>query len=431
MPTIRSTRESGVTLIELMVAMVLGLLVAAGIITVFMSTSSSNKAQNQLARLQEEGRFAVTRLGDDLRMANGQYCTNTGGTAKPTSSGTYVDGMRAPKVYATNLTGALYDVTTQMGSGVYPAVPAAPYTFPSFLYMRGYECSKNSCTPVNPETGTSIPSMGTAVGDRVVGADVLTLRYLDSSAGWAVVGSPGTRVNATGSALTSVTLVPASSESAASAFTSGDLAMLADCSNAQIFAADRSGTDIAVNGANLGTPSPQEPLSAPRLFDLNKDYKTVTYFLQVKDTGNGQTTGVLVRRLNGVNTELVRGVERLDFRYGVQDVNGNTRYLTADQVDAVSGANCPPGPPSPLSAADPGCMWRAVSSIEVNILMDGQTPLYTLTPNELKYSYASDATTATRVAPDGHAITPTDQGFVDPMLRREFISLISVRNYNP
>jgi type II secretory pathway component PulJ len=51
-------RHKGITLVELMIAMVLGLLVAAGIITVLISTSNSNKAQMQLARLQEEGRFA-------------------------------------------------------------------------------------------------------------------------------------------------------------------------------------------------------------------------------------------------------------------------------------------------------------------------------------------------------------------------------------
>jgi len=86
-----SRAARGFTLIELMVAMVLGLLVAAGIVTVFASTSSSNKAQNQLAQLQEAGRFAVTRMGTDLRMANGQYCTNTGGVAKVASGGNALD----------------------------------------------------------------------------------------------------------------------------------------------------------------------------------------------------------------------------------------------------------------------------------------------------------------------------------------------------
>ena len=54
--------QSGVTLVELMIAMVLGLLVSGGIITVFLTTSNSNRVQNQLARLQEEGRYAIGRL---------------------------------------------------------------------------------------------------------------------------------------------------------------------------------------------------------------------------------------------------------------------------------------------------------------------------------------------------------------------------------
>src|SRR5665213_3217562 len=95
--------QHGVTLIELMVAMVLGLLVAGGIVTVFSSTSSSNKAQTQLARLQEEGRFAITRLGSDLRMANGLYCNNSGGVAETASNGTMLDQLRSPTVFATNL----------------------------------------------------------------------------------------------------------------------------------------------------------------------------------------------------------------------------------------------------------------------------------------------------------------------------------------
>lgn len=225
--------------------------------------------------------------------------------------------------------------------------------------------------------------------------------------------------------------VPSGKEPKVNHFVTGDLALLADCSNAQIFSASNTTGVITPDANNLGTPASQQPLSAPRLFDLNTDYRTVTYFLRVVDLGNGQTTGALIRRVNGENQELVRGVERLDFLYGVQDADGKTRYLTADKVDAITGSDCPPGPPNPISATDPGCMWRAVSSIEIDILMDGQVPLYTLTDNELKYSYASDAKVTSRAAPGAHDIQPSDQGFVNPMLRREFISLVSVRNYNP
>ncbi|KAA0070347.1 PilW family protein [Rhodanobacter sp. T12-5] len=433
--------QRGLTLIELMVAMVLGLLVAAGIITVFASTNSSSKAQNQMARLQEEGRFAITRISDDLRMANGQYCTNSGGVARPAAaSQVFLDGLRSPKVYAKAITGAMSDVTTPVTTVLYP-LTSAPYSFPSFLSMRGYDCSLTTCLPVDPSTTvTDIPAMGTDVGDRVEGADVVTVRYVNSSRGWTVVGGTGTSIatGATvGSPISSITLVPDTSigEPPVTDFT-GDMAMLADCSNAQIFAVTKSGGVLTPDTANnLAAPVPQQPLSAPKVFDFSRDYQTVTYYLKLVDDGNGQKTGALVRRLNGGTTnpggsedELVRGVERLDFRYGVEDKDGKIRFLSAKDVDAATGISCPPGEPDPITTN--GCLWRAISSIEVSLVIDGQIPLHTLTANDLVYSYGIDGN-STPVAPSAHAIKPTDQGFVDPMLRREFTALVSVRNFNP
>lgn len=446
----------GFTLIELMVAMVLGLLVAAGIVTVFASTSSSNKAQNQLAQLQEAGRFAVTRIGTDLRMANGQYCTNTGGVAKVASGGDALDHIRAPKVYAKNLigaagavSGALGDVTTAWGAGSYPAAPTAPYTMPSFLFMRGYECSLTACLPVDPNTSIStIPAMGTALDNRVKGADVLTVRYVNPSAGWAIGGTGSSLATATSSAaIASITLNPQAGEPSKSNAVNGDLFMLADCSNAQIFPATASSTGVITPVANttdgFGTgvanlPTSQEPESAPKVFDVNRDFQTVTYYLKlvsVNNDGNAPFTGTLVRRVNGGTAnsahggsedELVRGVERLDFRYGVQDADGKISFLSAKDVDAAT--SCPPGELDALTST--GCLWRGIVSIEVSLLMDGQTPLYTLTGGQLDYRYSADANTGL-LPPSGHAIKPSDQGFPDQLLRREFSVLVPVRNYNP
>jgi type IV pilus assembly protein PilW len=447
----RATR--GFTLIELMVAMVLGLLVAAGIVTVFASTSSSNKAQNQLAQLQEAGRFAVTRMGTDLRMANGQYCTNTGGVAKVGSGGSALDHIRAPKVYAKKLigaagavSGALGDVTTAWGSGSYPAAPTAPYTMPSFLFMRGYDCTLTACLPVDPNTTIStIPAMGTAINNRVKGADVLTVRYVNPAAGWAIGGAGSSLATSSSAAtITSITLNPQAGEPPVSNAVNGDLFMLADCSNAQIFPATASSTGVITPVANttdgFGTgaanlPTAQEPESAPKVFDVNRDFQTVTYYLKlvsVNNDGNAPFTGALMRRVNGVTgrggseDELVRGVERLDFRYGVQDANGKISFLSAKDVDAAT--SCPPGELDALTST--GCLWRGIVSIEVSLLMDGQTPLYTLVGNQLNYRYSADANTAL-LPPSGHAIKPSDQGFPDQLLRREFSVLVPVRNYNP
>ncbi|MEO9002170.1 MAG: PilW family protein [Rhodanobacter sp.] len=444
--------QHGVTLIELMVAMVLGLLVAGGIVTVFSSTSSSNKAQAQLARLQEEGRFAITRLGTDLRMANGLYCNNSGGVAETASSGTMLDQLRSPTVFATNLidvvtpaNSALADVSTGWGSAPYPAAPTSTYTMPAFLYMRGYDCTLSICSPANPSV-VGLPAMGPALGNRVKGADVLTVRYVDTESGWSIqpggsqlVTTPVGGVNV----LTSVNLIPMAGEPPTTRFNSGDLAMLADCSNAQIFAlgtVSSGGVLTLAGGANFASAAPMvpSPQAAPRLYDVNRDFRTVTYYLKVvsvNNDGNAPFTGALMRRVNGgaanplhdgSEDELVRGVERLDFRYGVQDGNGNTSFLTATQVDA--SINCPPQEPGALTTA--GCLWRGIRSIEVSVLMDGQVPLYTLAPSDLLYAYTPDANPGL-LPPGGHAYRPVDQGFPDPLLRRQFTALVAIRNYNP
>ena len=433
-------RQHGLTLIELMVAMVLGLLVAAGIVTVFASTSSSNKAQNQLARLQEEGRFAITRLSSDLSMANGQYCTNSGGVAKPGSGGTYMDHLRTPKVYAKNLIGALADVTTKWGttSGLtYPAAPTASYSMPSFLFMRGYDCTLIACTPVDPaDFVAGIPAMGVALNSRVKGSDVVTVRYVNPSSGWSI-GSAGGSTIATSSSvgtITSITLKPLSNEPPASNFANGDLVMLADCSNAQIFPATAAASVITPStDATLvytdSTPAAQQPESAPAVFSVNRDLQTVTYYLKVvsvNNDGKAPFTGALMRRLNGSEDELVRGVERLDFKYGVQDASGKTSFLAAKDVDDSTA--CPPSEISAVTSV--GCLWRGVKSIEVSLLMDGQVPLYTLAASDQQYRYSADTKTGL-LAPGDHGIKPSDQGFPDQLLRREFTALIAVRNYNP
>lgn len=426
----------GVSLIELMVAMALGLLVSAGIVSVFLSTSASSRAQRQLAQVQEDGRYAIGRIVDDLRMANAQYCMSTGGTASPGRSGLYLDGLRAPVVYAKHLQAALIagDLTTRWGavsgSNTYPATPSAPYSLPSFFGMRGYDCGTTICTPINPPTSV-LPSMGKSVDHRVVGSSVLTLRYVDVARGWAL-GRSSYIVSDPSGAVRSIHLAPATGEPPLADFKPGDLAMLSDCSSAQIFAVNGSPDLVPDPSLNFTTPVARSSQAA-RLFDFNSDFVTVTYFLKVVANDDGTTTGALIRKDRTGGQEIVRGVERLDFLYGIEDGDGNTRYLSAAEVDSNAGSTlaCPPSVPLPLER-DPGCLWRAVKSIEVHVLMAAERPLYTLTPSEQMYAYQLDGMVAP-ASPDapGRRVTPSAQGFANPKVRREFIALVSVRNYNP
>ena len=432
-------RQRGLSLIELLVAMVLGLLVSTGAVSIFIQMSAHNRVQRQLARLQEEGRFAIGRLNQDIALANGQYCNNTGGSAKQQANGIYLDALRSPQVYATGLADAMEssDLTTRMGSAPYPPAPGTPYPLPSFLAMRGYDCGMSMCTPVDPNAAgaSAIPQMGTTIDSRVRGADVLTMRYIDASSGWAIGSGTSIHIDpAFPGELKNITLSPGDNEPPRSDFSPTHLAMLADCAGAQIFSVNVSGNTLTPDGYNLAAPTAYEQAVAARLFDFNRDYRTVTYYLAVVSNGNDGHTGALIRQTNGndgnkggTREELVRGVERLDFRYAVEDADGNVSYLTAAEVDA--GVSCPPAPPNAPNALEVGCMWRAVKGVHASMLLSGHLALHTLKDDELSYLYEPDSNDS--APPSAHPIKPSDQGFETKLIRREFNTLVSVRNFNP
>ncbi|HSH29208.1 MAG TPA: PilW family protein [Thiohalobacter sp.] len=71
------SRQAGVTLVELMVAMTVSLILLAGVLQIFQANRQSYRVQEALARTQENGRFAIEFLTRDIRMADFWGCTNT------------------------------------------------------------------------------------------------------------------------------------------------------------------------------------------------------------------------------------------------------------------------------------------------------------------------------------------------------------------
>lgn len=62
--------QAGVTLIELMVALAIGMFLMAGAVTVFMQGRQTFRLTESIARLQENGRFALDAIEPDIRMAS-------------------------------------------------------------------------------------------------------------------------------------------------------------------------------------------------------------------------------------------------------------------------------------------------------------------------------------------------------------------------
>lgn len=62
------TAQRGLTLIELMIAMMLSLMITAGVLAVFSQGTRSHAQDDRYARMQENGRYAIQVMADDLRM---------------------------------------------------------------------------------------------------------------------------------------------------------------------------------------------------------------------------------------------------------------------------------------------------------------------------------------------------------------------------
>lgn len=74
-------RSRGFSLIELMIAMVLGLIVIAGAGSVFMASSRTYQTNTALSEVQSNARISFELLARDLRMAGQNDCNNNGRVA--------------------------------------------------------------------------------------------------------------------------------------------------------------------------------------------------------------------------------------------------------------------------------------------------------------------------------------------------------------
>lgn len=119
--------DQGFTIVELMIAMTLGLVIAGVLGYVFVANSLSYRVQNGLARAQEGGRFAVDFLARDIRMAGfngsclarGDLVTNTLNAGYASSITTYVQGNDASSgAWSPALDGSIAAASPSAGSDI-------------------------------------------------------------------------------------------------------------------------------------------------------------------------------------------------------------------------------------------------------------------------------------------------------------------------
>ncbi len=436
------SRVAGFTIIELMIAMLIGFLITIGIVTLFDTSGRVNRLQSGLARLQENGRFAVTQLEYDLRMASAQFCSNYSGNshvgaARPMWSG------RPPVVYAPDLnlpdSGGMRSVN--LATGARATSPATlRYALSPRFFVQGYACATGStCTPGLPTAGT-FPTAGLANNNRVPNTEILTVRY-QRGTGWPVTG-----LSNCGSG-DSITLAPQPGDDPVS-FAVGNIAFVSDCqSPALVPISGVAGNVLTIGpllpGAGTAPSCNAQGARDVRVFNFSQDFVTISYYLAFRLDDNpeaipnspaGRLIPTLIRRENGIENEIVRGVDNLTFRYGVLDRAGEMRFLTAAQVDnRLGGAiNCPlkpelvaPDPANPLQM-EPGCLWRSVRRIEAHLLVNSVDDIVGLDAASRTFTYMGVTTSPAALT------TPLPSTIQSrSMPRREFIAQVAARNANP
>jgi len=75
----RRSHQDGLSLIELMVAMVISLFLLAGVIQIFIGSKQSYRVNEGLSRLQENARYAFDRIAQDLNASGYMGCNDSRG----------------------------------------------------------------------------------------------------------------------------------------------------------------------------------------------------------------------------------------------------------------------------------------------------------------------------------------------------------------
>ncbi len=70
------TRQKGLSLVELLIAITLGLILVGGVIQVFLSSRVVFSTQQSISRVQESGRFAIDFISQELRLAGYMGCAD-------------------------------------------------------------------------------------------------------------------------------------------------------------------------------------------------------------------------------------------------------------------------------------------------------------------------------------------------------------------
>ncbi|WP_158280279.1 PilW family protein [Spiribacter halobius] len=286
------------SLVELMVAMLIGLVLLAGVVQVYLGSRQSQRTTENLGRMQENARFASDLLSRELRMAGFMPCRKTGN-------------------FANVLNGGSGNTLTDFAGGPITGYAEGDDTFPGV-------------------------SFGSSPGDRVNGTEAFILRG---------GGDTTYAVN---------NHQPAASSAAfflndLHDLQDGDIVLVCDTEQSSLFqvtnansanvtVVHNTGGSVSPGNCTKGLGSPVTCTSTGTPYTYGDDaqmvkFEAVGYYIGV--SRSGETTSLYERRasissggISASSRELVEHIENMQLRYGEDDDDDGSpeRYVEAGSV---------------------------------------------------------------------------------------------------
>ena len=272
-------KQSGISLVEVLVALVISLFLLGGIVQVYVGNKTTFKFTSALAEVQENGRFAVDMMSQDLRMAGEWGCINF----DPSDTS---------------------NVNNTLGGTTVPTYDPDLHNFDN---RDGIEGTEND--------GLNGSDSLTIRGGKTVQANIVS--PFRTAADQSIVSTVATSIEAD-----DIVLVQRCG--------ANDLLIAAEADILRVTSVDHSLSAGTKTEINFSAPKSQQYQNDASLIEL----QTVTYSIAAGASGEP----ALFRADFETNQELVEGVENMQILYGIDtDTPGDqfpNRYVDSTLVGA-------------------------------------------------------------------------------------------------
>jgi type IV pilus assembly protein PilW len=361
--------QSGITLVEILIAVTLSLVLLGGVLQLFQSAKKTYLLSEEVARLQEDSRFALELLARDVRMIGYQGC------ADPENIELNIIANNAPSA---DFSQSELRAAEILPTGWNPALPGEITNTVTDEYGNNYTITDIALS----SSDVLFSQYASPVGAQLTG------NTTPDNANIQIDENPG-------------------------GFAAGDLMVISDCDTADMFRAtsvsDSAGMITIAHTQGAGNNSSN---------NLSKSYPPNTqvlrfnssmYFVAVSRDANGNVRAnkrgdpiysLYKTDIDNNLIELIRGVDNMQLQFGEELTNGNIRYMEAN---------------------DAGLDMRRVKSVKIGLLM---STIEAVTDSDDATDYNVAGVLVRPEGTEGAVATyPNDR-----RLRRAFTSTVNLRN---